>query len=202
TGRARRRSAPPGGASRARARRPWPPPPPRVRAPRWIARARRPSDRSLYLSPLPSPQSFYCSNPPFTRSSPTGSPRVLRVGWAVRVAGARCRRPAPQLRISQLPVAEGKSKAYHAAAVHPGLDLLRRHTGPAAHLREAALLDWVFGPRIDRDGPAVMARECEHAGVLSGAVRVDRGEPHAPRLVILRHALGERRMWTAQQVAL
>ncbi len=47
-----------------------------------------------------------------------------------------------------------------------------------------------------------MPREREHTGVLSRAVRVDGREPHAAGGVVLGDALGERGVWTAQQIAL
>src|SRR5713101_3647204 len=45
-----------------------------------------------------------------------------------------------------------------------------------------------------------MARQRQHAGVLPGAVRVDRREPHAPGAVVLRDGLRERRMGTTLQI--
>src|SRR5207245_382987 len=88
TGPARPPPAPPGSA--ARGRRYALPPAQRPRAPvrpSWH-RARRTSLGSSYLSPFPFPSSFYFSSPPFTRSSPTVSPRVFTVGRASSGGGS------------------------------------------------------------------------------------------------------------------
>src|SRR6266566_8548946 len=81
----RRRGAP-GARTRRLRRRPRPAAP----APSWRGRA---VPGSYYSSPARSLPSFCCSSPPFTRSSPTGSPRVLTRGRAVSDAG-RGRNPS------------------------------------------------------------------------------------------------------------
>src|SRR2546426_12554868 len=88
------------------------------------------------------------------------------------------------------------------SAIDRRLDLRYRHVRPPAHFLEAALLHGMLEPRVERGGPAVVPREREHTGVLSRAVRVDGREPHAARGVVLGDALGERGVWTAQQIAL
>ena len=56
--------------------------------------------------------------------------------------------------------------------------------------------------RVKVRRPAVMARQRQHSRVLAGAVRVDGREPYAPARVVPGHGFGERRVGTAQQIAL
>src|SRR5690349_1958977 len=129
-----------------------------------------------------------------------------QLGVVEHGGGDRCRPlpspAAPEFSIRQRHIAKRDREAHHAAAVHTRPNRRLRNLRPSAHLGEAAWPDRVLRPGVELRRPVVVAREREHAGVLPRAIRIDRSEPYASRLVILRDPLGERRMGAAQEVAL
>src|SRR3989454_4834301 len=88
------------------------------------------------------------------------------------------------------------------AAIHRGPDLALGNLRPPARFLEAALLHGVLQARVELGGPAVVARQRKHTGVLSRAVRIDGGDTDAASGVVLGDALRERWVRSAQEIAL
>ncbi len=101
--------------------------------------------------------------------------------------------PTPQPCIRKRHIPQRQRETGDAASVDRHTDLLRRHIGVLAHGFQAALLHRMLGARIELR---------KHAGVFAGAVRVDRRQAHAARLVVSGDRLGQRPMRPAQQVTL
>src|SRR5207249_690216 len=82
-----------------------------------------------------------------------------------------------ECRTDRVPVSDLERDAESLLREEGTVHTLGADLRPAAHLREAALLHGVLGPRIELRGPAVVARQREHTGVFPRAVRVDRRKP-------------------------